>query len=326
MVDAPRVTLILPVKDGEDYVGTTMKSVALQFDDLSALEVIAINDGSKDATGDVLRYYGRHLPNFRVIENDAPSGLASARNQGLRLATGRRIAFIDGDDWMAPRRLQSLADAMDALDCDFVRTDHVTAAGFRREVVRAPWFQRHQAIAPREAIMPRNQRTMVDYPYAWAGMFDRRLYDDGLLAFDDGLFTAEDRPWIWRLFLEARSFAVVDAPYLFYRREVEGSLTRIIDSRQLHFIRAFDLARQVLERADDAERFWPKLTWNTLAICEHQLTRAGQMTSADRQTLQHGVRDLMAALPAEHVAEALRNGPGRRRLALSRYHQKGSDS
>ena len=48
----------------------------------------------------------------------------------------------------------------------------------------------------------------MDYAYAWAGMYHRRLAERGLLHFTDGLRTAEDRPWIWRLHREAESFAV----------------------------------------------------------------------------------------------------------------------
>ena len=61
-----------------------------------------------------------------------------------------------------------------------------------------------------------------------------------MLHFTDGLRTAEDRPWIWRLHREAESFAAVGLLGVFYRRGVATSLTQIGDVRQLDFIRAFD--------------------------------------------------------------------------------------
>ncbi|MFI6309582.1 hypothetical protein ACIBEK_05425, partial [Nocardia fusca] len=79
---------------------------------------------------------------------------------------------------------------------------------------------------------------MVDYPYAWAGIYRRSLRD--LLSFPGSLHTAEDRPWIWRLHREATSFAAVGLPGVFYRRGVSTSLTQVGDERQLDFIRAFD--------------------------------------------------------------------------------------
>lgn len=318
----PRVSIILPVKDGEHFVATTMKSLLHQLEDADDLEIIAISDGSTDATADVLKYFGAAFKNFTLIENSDAVGLASARNQGLDRASGRLIGFVDGDDWMEKGRLQSLADSLERFDCDFVRADHVTVTGHSRVVVRAPFPTRGVVVSPREGINPADRSTMVDYPYAWAGLFHRRLLDRGLLRFPEGLFTAEDRPWIWNLSLNAESFAVVDAPQLLYRRAVEGSLTQILDARQLDFIRAFDLTRRVVESATDGEPYLFKLTWTTLAVSAHHLGRSAGMTKEDRATLRAGVTALIAALPADQVAEALRRGRPTVRRTLRPYLPK----
>src|SRR5690606_4721383 len=95
-----------------------------------------------------------------------------------------------------------------------------------------------------DAILPAHRTTSVDYAYAWAGVYHRRLVERGLLHFTDGLRTAEDRPWIWRLHREAESFALSGLLGVFYRRGLPSSLTQIGDARQLDFVRAFD---QVVE-------------------------------------------------------------------------------
>ncbi|WP_062519098.1 glycosyltransferase family 2 protein [Demequina silvatica] len=315
----PRITVILPVKDGEGYVGTTLKSLLRQVREPGDLKVVAISDGSTDGTAEVIRHFDGAFSHLEVIENPTAVGLASARNMGLEHAEGDYVAFIDGDDWMEPWRLQTLIDAADRLDVDFIRTDHTTVAAGARSHVRAPFPWRGRAVSPREAILPARETTMVDYPYAWAGLFHRRLHDRGMLAFPEGLFTAEDRPWIWNLHLNAESFAVVDAPSLLYRREVSTSLTQIFDSRQLDFIRSFDMTRQVVEADPEADRFMAKLTATTLAVSAHHLRRRRRMSTEDRERLKAGVADLIAALPQDVVRDALHRGPGRRRLTLARY-------
>ena len=322
---APRITVILPVKDSEGYVGTTLKSLTRQMREPADLKLVAISDGSTDGTADVIRHFADEFAQLELLENPSAVGLASARNMGLDYIEGDYVAFVDGDDWMEPGRLQSLVDEGDRLDVDFIRTDHTTVTGTVRSVVRAPYRWRDRAASPRDAILPSSETTMVDYPYAWAGIFHRRLHDRGLLAFPEGLFTAEDRPWIWNLHLNAESFAVADAPSLMYRREVATSLTQIVDARQLDFIRSFDLTRRVVEADPEADQFMPKITATTLAVCAHHLSRRRHMTAENRDRLKAGVADLIAALPAELVRDTLSNGPGKRRWMLNRYVPSGRE-
>ncbi|WP_029145279.1 glycosyltransferase family 2 protein [Microbacterium luticocti] len=318
----PIATVILPAKDAGPYVGTTLQTLLRQFDDPDALKLVAVDDGSSDDTGQSMREYAERFGTAEVIANPEPVGLASARNQGLAHVEGDLFCFIDGDDWMQPLRLQTLAAALHDLDCDFVRTDHVTVTGRRRALVTAPFPWRGRAVPPREAILPVDDSSMVDYPYAWAGMFHRRVLDAGLADFCDGLFTAEDRPWIWRLHLHAASFAVVDAPHLLYRRGVPTSLTQIADRRQLDFARAFEQVLDLVEHDAQSDRFLPKATMTVLAISAHHLIRSRRMPTAVRAELVTGVRSLLGRLDPALMARCLPLLSDPRRRVLARHLRK----
>lgn len=313
----PLVTVILPAKDAGAYIGTTLETLTRQFDDPAALKLVAIDDGSRDATGTVMRRYAERFPHAEVITNPTPRGLATARNQGLAHVEGDAFCFLDGDDWMQPRRLELLARRLVDLDCDFLRTDHVTVTEGVRVLKPAPYPWRDAVASPRDAILPEDQPTMVDYPFAWAGIMHRRVLDDGLAEFTPGLFTAEDRPWIWRLHLQARSFAVVDAPALLYRRGVATSLTQVRDRRQLDFVRAMHEVLDIVEADADAARFLPKAVWTVLALSSRHLVRARRMTPALRGEMRTGIRGLLGRLPDGEVSGVLDrlDGPRRRVLA-----------
>jgi glycosyltransferase involved in cell wall biosynthesis len=316
-VHTPIATVILPAKDAGPYIGTTLETLLRQFDDPAALKLVAIDDGSTDDTGDHMRHYAERFGDAEIIVNAEPVGLASARNQGLAHVDGDAFCFVDGDDWMQPRRLHTLVEALDRLGCDFVRTDHVTVTGRRRALVRAPFTWRNHVFPPREGILPADDSTMVDYPYAWAGMFHRRVLDEGLAPFPPGLFTAEDRPWIWRLHLKARSFAVVDAPHLLYRRGVPTSLTQILDRRQLDFTRAFHSVIDLVEQDVEARRFLPKVVATVLAVGSRHLVRSRSMPADLRRDLRDGISGVLARLPHDALAHALPrlSEPRRRVLA-----------
>ncbi|MEU9146427.1 glycosyltransferase family 2 protein [Streptomyces sp. NPDC048349] len=263
----PKLSVVVPFYNVQTYAPDALKSLELNARD--DFEFLLVDDCSTDGTPDLLERAARELPGAVHLRHARNGGLATARNTGLDAANGEYLAFLDGDDWLAPGHLARTLAAIEALGCDFVRTDHVKCTGRSRTVQRVPYGPQSVVADPRTAILPADRATSVDYPYAWAGMYHRRLLDRGLLHFTDGLRTAEDRPWIWRLHREAASFAAIGMPGTFYRRGVATSLTHIGDERRLDFIRAFD---QVLsDTASDTESalLLPKAVRTYCAIIAH---------------------------------------------------------
>lgn len=314
---SPLVTAIVPAKDAGAFVATTLETLTRQFDDPAALKLVAIDDGSSDDTGAIMRRYADRFPHAEVVTNPRARGLASARNQGLAHVEGDAFCFVDGDDWMQPQRLAVLARRLDELGADFLRTDHVTVRDSERMLVRAPHPWREIVVPPRDGILPEGEKTMVDYPFAWAGIFHRRMLDAGLVAFDEGLHTAEDRPWIWRLHLGASGFAVVDAPALLYRRGLSTSLTQVRDRRQLDFARAMTEVVDVVSRDHEADRFLPKAVATALALSSHHLVRARRMPRALRGEMRGAIVGLLRRLPRDEVRRAIATTEGSRRRVLA---------
>ncbi|GAA3469993.1 glycosyltransferase family 2 protein [Nonomuraea roseola] len=288
------LSVVVPVRDGERFISDALASLARNA--RRDFEFIVVDDGSVDDTAAIVAE--SEVPGLSLARNPTPVGLADARNTGLKLASGTYVTFMDGDDWLAPGYLSGLVAAIDGLGCDFVRTDHVQVEGRKRVVHRAPEARRGLVLNPRETILPADVRTMVDYPYAWAGIYRRTLGD--LLRFPGSLHTAEDRPWIWRLHRKAASFAVVSMAGLFYRRGVQGSLTQIGDERQLHFFDAFDLIFEDLE-----PEFMPKAVRNFCALFAHHLELAERFTPELRRRFEARGAAMVRALPADLVAAAV---------------------
>ncbi|MFI7642100.1 glycosyltransferase family 2 protein [Nonomuraea sp. NPDC049400] len=301
------LSVVVPVRDGERFIADALTSLCRNA--RHDFEFIVVDDGSVDATGAIVEDFARDLPGLSVLRNPAPVGLADARNTGLSAASGRYVTFMDGDDWLAPGYLARLVEAIDGLGCDFVRADHVQVEGRKRVVHRAPLARRGAVLAPREAILPAGVRTMVDYPYAWAGIYRRSLRD--LLHFPGSLHTAEDRPWIWRLHREAATFAVVSLAGVFYRRMVSGSLTQVGDERQLHFFDAFDLVFKDLE-----PEFMPKAVRNFCALLAHHLEIADRFTPALRARFEERGAHMVRALPADVVSDSVARMSAEREATL----------
>ncbi|MFD3548069.1 glycosyltransferase family 2 protein [Streptomyces sp. NPDC058655] len=263
----PKLSVVVPFYNVLTYAPDALRSLEANARD--DFEFLLVDDCSTDGTGELLERAARTLPGAVHLRHGRNAGLATARNTGLDAARGEYLAFLDGDDWLAPGHLARVLAAIEALACDFVRTDHVRCTGRERSVQRVPYGPQSVVADPRTAILPADRATSVDYPYAWAGMYHRRLLDRGVLRFTDGLRTAEDRPWIWRLHREADSFAAVGTPGVFYRRGVSTSLTQIGDERQLDFIRAFDQVLSDTASDRESDRLTPKAVRTYCAIIAH---------------------------------------------------------
>ncbi|MFC6080621.1 glycosyltransferase family 2 protein [Sphaerisporangium aureirubrum] len=289
------LSVIVPVRDAEPYISDALTSLVRNA--RADFEFIVVDDGSADETPLIVEDVRDELPGLTVLRNTVPAGLADARNLGLSLASGRYVTFLDGDDWLAPGYLTQLVAAIDGLGCDFVRVDHVQVEGRKRTLNRAPEHRRGVVLKPRDGILPLNAKTMVDYPYAWAGIYRRDLGE--LLTFPGHLHTAEDRPWIWRLHREARSFAAVSLAGVFYRRLVPNSLTQIGDERQLHFFDAFEM---VLAQVRAEEDLLPKAVRSFCALLAHHLELIDRFSPDLRGRFTARAGELLAGLPAELVA------------------------
>ena len=102
METAPLVTVLLAVSNGERYLGTAIESALRQT--VSELELLVVDDGSTDATPDILGEIPD--PRLRVVRSEERLGLAASLNRGLDEARGRYVARLDADDVALPRRLE----------------------------------------------------------------------------------------------------------------------------------------------------------------------------------------------------------------------------
>ena len=106
----PLVSAILPVYNGERYLSETLESLLRQT--YPALEVIAIDDGSRDRSPAILDGYGQKFGGRLRIIHIPNSGVSNARNAGVEKARGSYIAFIDQDDLWTPDKVARQVDAL----------------------------------------------------------------------------------------------------------------------------------------------------------------------------------------------------------------------
>jgi glycosyltransferase involved in cell wall biosynthesis len=118
-----KVSLIIPVYNSAAYLRECLDSAIAQT--LEDLEIICVNDGSTDASSDILEEYSQLCPRLQVI-NRPNGGLSAARNTGMKYASGDYIQFLDSDDFLELDTTRQLYDAAAAADADIVFFDGVS--------------------------------------------------------------------------------------------------------------------------------------------------------------------------------------------------------
>ncbi|EGW41274.1 glycosyltransferase [Desulfosporosinus sp. OT] len=93
-----KLSIIVPVYNVQDYIARCLESLIMQT--LDNIEIIVVNDGSKDNSEEIIEKYLQKCPEKFVYLKKPNGGLSDARNYGMRYATGEYIAFLDSDDYV----------------------------------------------------------------------------------------------------------------------------------------------------------------------------------------------------------------------------------
>lgn len=113
------ISIIIPCYNVENYIDSCIQSLVNQSLGLEKMELIFIDDASKDATLEHLKAWEKKYPEYiLVIECEVNGKQGTARNIGMQYASGQYIGFVDSDDWVEKDMFETLLEKAKAFDCD----------------------------------------------------------------------------------------------------------------------------------------------------------------------------------------------------------------
>ena len=186
------ISVIIPAYGVEKYIRQCLESLINQS--YENLEIIVINDGTKDRSAEIAKEYARKDCRIKVYDYEN-GGVSVARNRGLELAQGDYISFVDGDDWLHPDFYKKLSDALetnhaDIAKCSIIETDTVAEKinAFQKSNVKKADFGLYFSkgilwTIPCNALYKRDIAIDVCYP---AGVNFEDIYASGMYIFKAG--------------------------------------------------------------------------------------------------------------------------------------------
>ena len=99
------ISIIVPIYNVAEYLEECIQSILVQR--MNSIEIILVDDGSTDGCAELCDFYAEKDRRIIVIHKEN-GGLVSARKEGLKRATGKYIAYVDGDDWIEPNMFEKM--------------------------------------------------------------------------------------------------------------------------------------------------------------------------------------------------------------------------
>ena len=243
--EAPLVSVVIPVYNAEAYIGDTLASVFAQS--LARFEVICVDDGSTDQSGEILSQLSKKDPRLRVFQQENRFA-GAARNRAIAVARGAYIAFLDADDILAEDALETYYSTAVRTDADVVVAKAAVFSGNPQGAGVANNWLNEEYIPTTDVFSAKEI-----YPFVFnfttggpgAKCFKRSFIMENDLRFLE-IRKSEDFYFIHLGIAKADRIAVIRRP-LYFIRDVQTSVEHQKDKMPLVFWDAVELLKGRLE-------------------------------------------------------------------------------
>lgn len=266
----PKLSMIVPVYNVEDYLAKCLDSII--YPELGDYEIILVNDGSTDASGEICREYAAgHPALIRLIEQEN-SGLGAARNTGIDAAKGDFLAFIDSDDYLSPGALPEMLALLDE-SCDIVFFDLRSVTEEGKVLKEIPG-----CALEGEFTLESYPELLFEMPSAWNKLYRRSLFTEHNVRYPARVWY-EDMYATMKLYTLAGKMVSVRKCWHNYVQRA-GSITNNKNTRRnLEIIPAVEAMLDAFREAGLYDRYRPQLEY--AAFYNQVLTTCTRVNLAD---------------------------------------------
>lgn len=224
----PLISVIVPVYNVERYLPKCIDSILAQTYD--NLEIILVEDGTKDASGVICDEYAEKDARIKVIHKEN-GGLSSARNAGMEIARGEYFGFVDSDDWIEPEFYGTMLTLAQKYDADLVCAGRYDVDGATGRRTLGLCHLREECISPMEML----GRVFIWQgcdSAAWDKLYKRHLFDE--IRYPLGQYS-EDIAIFYKLMEKVNRVALCEKPLYNYLHRENSITTAKLSDKTFHY-------------------------------------------------------------------------------------------
>ena len=219
------VSIIVPVYKTEKYLARCINSIKKQ--DYTELEIIMVDDGSPDKSGELCDEIARLDGRVKVIHK-SNGGLSSARNAGIEASTGKYICFIDSDDYIEKDYISTLYSLIDKYNADLAKINYI-------EVTSDDYSEKGKVGQELTYDGKDVEKAYLQLRVDSACVFMYRKTLIGDIRFPEGK-TSEDIPFNFRIFQKAKKFVYQPVNKYYYWHNPESISNGPLDKNMLNYL------------------------------------------------------------------------------------------
>lgn len=258
------ISIIIPIYNVEKYLARCLDSVLGQT--YKNIEVILVNDGSKDGSLALCEAYAQKDARIKVIDK-VNEGVSVARNTGMRAATGKYIGFVDPDDWLEREMYERLYEGISQSEypialCNYFRDTKM------RSVPKVFEFEKNSLTA--EEVVDKMITHMIGieditpkYTYimgcVWRGLYEREFFETHELQFTPGITIMEDLVFMVQALLKSKGVYIDHGVYYHYIQNPKSVLHSYNERMWEDQIRVHYLLEESLKEAGLEEKMRNRL-------------------------------------------------------------------
>lgn len=243
-----KISIIVPIYRVENYIGKCIDSIIRQT--YNNLEIILVNDGSPDNCGKICDEYAKLDNRIKVIHKEN-GGLSDARNVGIEAASGKYIAFVDGDDYIHPQMYELMYNSIIENDADI--------SVCRYKSVKEEESEKYEQINNVEWVVLESDKdkfeyslgpnTIVCFTVAWNKLYKAEIFND--ICYPYGKIH-EDEFTTYKTIERAKKIVYTDNELYYYVQRDGSIMNKAFDKRRLWILDAF---QERLELYNNTKRF-----------------------------------------------------------------------
>lgn len=220
----PELTVVVIAYNNELYVEEALESLYHQT--LKDIEVVVVNDCSKDRTGEIIEEYIADKPNFRAVHLETNSGGCSVpRNTGIFHSDSKYVMFLDGDDWYTSNACEVMLNAAKRTGSDIVAGQVIRTNNYET------WYKNQIYSRERTNINVREFPELIFDSLSVNKIYKREFLDRNNLRFQEGLHY-EDVLFTGQAYFLANSISIIPVPVYYWRVVENAKVKSITNQRQ----------------------------------------------------------------------------------------------
>jgi len=224
-----KISVIVPVYNVESYLEQCLQSIVAQT--YTDLEIILVDDGSTDQSAKICEDFAKRDARVKIIRQ-MNGGVSSARNTGIKAATGEYITFVDSDDWLEKDMYQNMMrEAManngaEVLMCDFMNEKDGSKEKITADI-HSGFYEKLEIVNELyPTLLVTENLGRLPIVSVWNCLYKKELFLNNKIRFDVNLRYAEDYLFMAAVMVQANSFYYLKGYYGYHYRQYEISRSK----------------------------------------------------------------------------------------------------